>query len=151
VSGVAISDLELHAGGALVESPEWLERVRRAAAERFRQTGFPAGRDEEWRFTPIRPIAKTSWRPAPSQLDDIDAGSLAPFVFGHPEWSTLVFVNGLYSPALGSIGTLPPGVTITSLAEALRTDLPLLRAHLSRHAPVEGSPFTAFNAGVSGR
>ena len=32
------------------------------------------------------------------------------------------------------------------MAEALRTDLPLLRAHLSRHAPVEGSPFTAFNA-----
>ncbi len=146
MSGVAISDLELHAGGALVESPEWLERVRRAAAEQFRQTGFPAGRDEEWRFTPIRPIAKTSWRPAPAQLDDIDAGSLAPFVFGHPEWSTLVFVNGMYSPALGSIGTLPPGVTVTSLAEALRNDLPLLRAHLSRHAPVEGSPFTAFNA-----
>ena len=66
MSGVAISDLELHAGGALVESPEWLERVRRAAAERFGRTGFPASREGEWRFTPIGPIAQTSWRPAPS-------------------------------------------------------------------------------------
>ena len=46
----------------------------------------------------------------------------------------------------GSIGLLPPSVTVTSVAEAIRTDLPLLRTHLSRHAPVEGSPFTAFNA-----
>jgi Fe-S cluster assembly protein SufD len=146
VSGVAISDLELHAGGALGESPEWLEAARRGAAERFGQTGFPSPRDEEWRFTPIGPITQTAWRPAPAQPDDLDAGSLAPFVFGHPEWSTLVFVNGTYSPALGSIGLLPPGVTVTSLAEALRTDLPLLRTHVSRHAPIEGSPFTAFNA-----
>jgi Fe-S cluster assembly protein SufD len=146
VSGVATSDLELHAGGALSESPEWLEPMRRAAAERFGQTGFPASRDEEWRFTPIGPIAQTAWRPAPTQQDELEAGSLAPFVFGHPEWSTLVFVNGIYSPALGSIGRLPLGVTVTNLAEALRADLPLLRQHLGRHAPVDGSPFTAFNA-----
>jgi Fe-S cluster assembly protein SufD len=146
VSGVATPDLELHAGGALSEGPEWLEPVRRAAAERFGRTGFPASRDEEWRFTPIGPVAQTAWRPAPTRPDNLDAASLAPFVFGHPEWSTLVFVNGIYNPALGSIASLPPGVTITSLADALRADLPLLRQHLSRHAPIEGSPFTAFNA-----
>jgi Fe-S cluster assembly protein SufD len=146
VSGVATPDLELHAGGALSEGPEWLEPVRRAAAERFGRTGFPASRDEEWRFTPIGPVAQTAWRPAPTRPDDLDAASLAPFVFGHPEWSTLVFVNGIYNPALGSIASLPSGVTITSLADALRADLPLLRQHLSRHAPIEGSPFTAFNA-----
>jgi len=146
VSGVATPDLELHAGGVLSESPEWLEPVRRAAAERFGRTGFPASRDEEWRFTPIGPVAQTAWRPAPTRPDDLDAASLAPFVFGHPEWSTLVFVNGIYHPALGSIASLPSGVTITSLADAVRADLPLLRQHLSRHAPIEGSPFTAFNA-----
>jgi Fe-S cluster assembly protein SufD len=146
VSGVATSDLELHAGSALSESPEWLGPVRRAAAVRFGQTGFPASRDEEWRFTPIGPIAQTAWRPAPTRPDDLEAASLAPFVFGHPEWSTLVFVNGIYSPALGSIARLPSGVTVTSLTQALRGDLPLLRQHLGRHAPVEGSPFTAFNA-----
>jgi Fe-S cluster assembly protein SufD len=143
---VATPDLELHAGGALSESPEWLEPVRRAAAERFGRTGFPAGRDEEWRFTPIGPVAQTAWRPAPTRPDGIAAPSLAPFVFGHPEWSTLVFVNGIYNPALGSIASLPSGVTITSLADALRADLPVLRQHLNRHAPIEGSPFTAFNA-----
>jgi Fe-S cluster assembly protein SufD len=146
VSGVAAYDLELHAGNAIAEGPDWLEPVRRTAAERFGRTGFPANRDEEWRFTPIGPLAQTSWRPAPAQPEDLAAGSLAPFVFGHPEWSTLVFVNGSYSAALSSIAQLPAGVTVTSLAQALRADLPLLRSHLGRHAPVEGSPFTAVNA-----
>ena len=146
MSGVATYDLDLHAGGTLAEGPDWLEPLRRAAAERFGTTGFPSPRDEEWRFTPIGPISHTNWRPAPVQPDAVAAGSLAPFIFGHPEWSTLVFVNGSYSTALSSIGRLPREVTVTSLSQGLHTDLPLLRTHLGRHAPVEGSAFTAVNA-----
>jgi Fe-S cluster assembly protein SufD len=146
VSGVATYDLELHAGGAIADGPDWLEPLRRTAAERFGRTGFPASRDEEWRFTPIGPIAQTNWRPAPSRPERLPAGSLEPFMFGHPEWSTLVFVNGTYSDALSSIAQLPGGVTVTSLSHALRTDLPLLRSHLGQHAPADGSPFTAVNA-----
>ena len=146
MSGVATYDLDLHAGGAIADGPEWLEPLRRTAAERFGHTGFPASRDEEWRFTPIAPIAQTNWRAAPPRPERLPAGSLDPFVFGHPEWSTLVFVNGSYSEALSSIAELPDGVTVTSLSQALRTDLPLLRSHLGQHAPMEGSPFTAVNA-----
>jgi Fe-S cluster assembly protein SufD len=146
VTGAAAYDLELHAGGAVAEGPDWLEPLRRAAAERFGRTGFPAGRDEEWRFTPIGPIAQTSWRPAPTRPESLAPEQLAPFGFGHPEWSTLVFVNGGYSAALSSLPELPAGVTVTSLSQALRADAPVLRAHLGRHAPVEGSPFTAVNA-----
>jgi hypothetical protein len=28
--------------------------------DRFAATGFPSARDEEWRFTPVTPIAQTS-------------------------------------------------------------------------------------------
>jgi Fe-S cluster assembly protein SufD len=44
------------------------------------------------------------------------------------------------------VAELPAGVRIGSLAEALRGgDGRLLEWHLGRHAPIEGSPFTAFN------
>ena len=33
---------------------------------------------------------------------------LDPFIFGHPEWSTLVFVDGAYSDALSRVPVLPP-------------------------------------------
>jgi Fe-S cluster assembly protein SufD len=145
VSEAVLQDLEIMAGAAIAEGPEWLDPLRRAAADRFATVGFPASRDEEWRFTPIGPIAQTAWRPSPGVAATVAAERLAPFVFGHPEWSTLVFINGAYSAPLSRIADLPRGVRVGSLAEALRTDGAVLQAHLARHAPIEGSPFTALN------
>jgi Fe-S cluster assembly protein SufD len=139
--------LQARQGGVaplLDEGPDWLQSVRRAAADRFAATGFPAARDEEWRFTPIGPIAQRNWLPAVAGAG-VAAGDLAPFLFGHPEWSTLVFVNGTYSAELSSAGQLPRGVVVDSLARVLGEDGNLLHAHLTRHAPLDGSPFTAVN------
>ena len=128
----------------VVES-EWLEPIRRAARARFEHTGFPAARDEEWRFTPVAPIAQETWRPAAGIGSGVSvaASELASFLFGHPEWATLVFVNGVYHAGLSTASAA--GVRIGSLDEALRADDPLLRAHLAQHAPIAGSPFTGLN------
>jgi Fe-S cluster assembly protein SufD len=130
---------------AMAEGPDWLDPLRRAATERFAAVGFPSPRNEEWRFTPIGPVTQTPWTPAAQPVEEPARDRLAPFAFGHPEWSTLVFVNGWYSDALSSIGPLPAGVRVSSLAEALRADGRLIETHLGRHAPIEGSPFTALN------
>ena len=47
-------------------SPEWLAARRRAGMDRFAAVGFPTSRDEEWRFTPVGPIAHAEFRPAPA-------------------------------------------------------------------------------------
>ncbi len=140
-----MQDLEMRAGAAVADGPDWLEPVRRAAADRFAAVGFPTSRDEEWRFTPVGPIAQTTWRPSPGVAAKVPADRLAPFVFGHAEWSTLVFVNGAYSEALSRIMDLPRGVQVGNLAAALRGNGSVLEAHLTRHAPIDGSPFTAIN------
>jgi Fe-S cluster assembly protein SufD len=145
VSEAVLQDLEVKAGAALADGPEWLEPLRRAAAARFAAVGFPGSRDEEWRFTPVAPIAQRTWRPAPAEPVNLPAERLTSFVFGHPEWSTLVFVDGAYSEALSRIPVLPRGARAGSLAAAMRGDGDLLRGHLTRHAPSDGSPFTALN------
>ncbi len=126
-------------GGA---EPAWLVPVRRQAFERFRSTGFPSARDEEWRFTPVTPIASAAFVPAPSAA--VSAEDLAPFVFGHPEWPRLVFVNGRFDAGLSQVPALPAGVRAGSLAAAVAQD-PSLERHVARHAPIETSPFTALN------
>ncbi len=143
-----VQEFEARAGTATAEGPEWLEPIRRAAMERFARTGFPAARDEEWRFTPIGPIVQGSWRPASGPATELTREHLTPFVFGHADWSTLVFVNGNYSESLSVVAPLPDGVRVASLADALRSDGGLLERHLARHAPVEGSPFTALNTAL---
>ena len=124
--------------------------IRRGALERFARTGVPTSPDEEWRFTPIGPIAQGAWRPTAGVPTDLGREHLAPFVFGHADWTTLVFVNGVYSEALSALGALPAGVRVLSLADALRADGALLERHLAKHAAVDGSAFTALNTAFLG-
>jgi Fe-S cluster assembly protein SufD len=140
-----LKELGLRAPVSAQETPDWLEPVRKAAADRFAATGFPTARDEEWRFTPVGPIAQGTWRQRTLPTQGVTREQLAPFIFGHPEWTTLVFVDGEYNAALSSTGELAPGVRVGSLAEALRADGKLLEQHLARHASIESSPFTALS------
>jgi len=39
----------------------WVQALREAAFQRFVELGFPTTHDEEWRFTNVAPIARTSW------------------------------------------------------------------------------------------
>ena len=41
----------------------WLEPIREAASERFKELGFPTTHNEEWRFTNVAPIARANWTP----------------------------------------------------------------------------------------
>jgi Fe-S cluster assembly protein SufD len=148
VTGVFLKEFESFAGAATAESPEWLEAIRRSAMDRFARTGFPTSREEEWRFTPLTPIVQGSWRPTAGAPQDIPWEQLAPFVFGHPEWCRLVFINGEYAPGLSFEGSLPKGVIATSLSDALRNGGDLLQRHLARYAGIEDSPFTALNTAL---
>ena len=132
-------------GTATADGPEWLEPLRRGAIERFAATGFPTARDEEWRFTPIAPIAQGSWRQPAGPSRTATPHDLSAFTFGQPEWTTLVFVDGGYSEALSSTAALAEGVRAGSLAESLRADGAVLGKHLARHAPIDSSAFTALS------
>src|SRR5947209_4219641 len=82
-------------------APQWLERLRRAGAERFDRVGFPTTHEEEWRQTNVAPLAKVAFRPA--ERDDhhpATADLLAQFTFGAEAVTELVFVNGHFAPHL---------------------------------------------------
>jgi Fe-S cluster assembly protein SufD len=128
------------------DGPGWLPELRRAAMERFARVGFPTSRDEEWRFTPVGPIAHAEFSPAAPAT--VPRAALVPFLFGHAEWPQLVFVNGKLAPELSSVPELPPGVRVGSLAAALQTDPALVEPHLSRYASPETTAFTALNTAL---
>src|SRR5271165_6965746 len=86
----------------------WLDQLRESALERFTALGFPTTRQEDWRFTNVAPIARTSFEPAPAAT--ADPQTLPPFTSG----ARLVFVNGrLQTP----IAALPAGVGADTLTE----------------------------------
>jgi Fe-S cluster assembly protein SufD len=145
VTEVYLQEFGARNGTATAEGPEWLEPVRRAAIETFAARGFPTARDEEWRFTPIAPITTGTWRQSSGASRVVSREELAPFIFGHEEWSTLVFVDGGYSEALSTTPELGQGVRVGSLAEVLRANGAFIEKHLARHAPVKANAFTALS------
>lgn len=97
--------------------PEWLSGLRRDGFARFSEGGLPTNRDEAWKYTSLRPIARAKYELAPanddSALDDLPP----PMLEGA---ARAVFVNGRLASALSDL----EGVTayVSPLADALDAD-----------------------------
>ncbi len=126
------------------EMTGWLADLREAGAARFAEEGIPTSRDEEWRFTPVGPLGKMTFR-APAVSAPLDRTALSPFAFGDG-WPTVVLVDGRFVPELSRLDALPDGVVVTSLAEAIAAGEPAVEAHLGRTATADQTPFTALSA-----
>ena len=50
---------------ALRAGPRWLHALRQSGFDRFNEVGFPTTHDEDWRFTNISEIAKSTFDLAP--------------------------------------------------------------------------------------
>jgi Fe-S cluster assembly protein SufD len=135
------SQFEEAAGGA----PSWLDALRKAGIERFNSVGFPSVREEEWRYTNVAPIAKTSFRLA--HHGGQGAETVQRFSFGQEAAVELVFVNGQFVQQLSKLGRLPRGVKVGSLAQVLEEDATPLEGYLGRYASIEHNAFVALNTG----
>src|SRR5918993_51542 len=133
--------------GALDERPKggprWLQDLRERAASRFAALGFPSVREEEWRFTPVTPIASGEFRltSAGPRLTEAD---LRGYVYGDA-LNRIVIVNGRYTPELSRTSALPPGVRVGSLAAAVSERADDVARFLGRLADFDARPFAALN------
>jgi Fe-S cluster assembly protein SufD len=129
--------------------PAWLNGIRASAIEQFRRHGFPNLRQEDWKYTDVRPIASGNFiaadapRPAsrPDALDDHSLRDLA----GHE----LVFIDGAYHADYSRFGSLEAGVTLLSLAEALGRDTGGIQPYFDQSPLKQQSAFDALNSAFS--
>jgi Fe-S cluster assembly protein SufD len=124
-------------------APAWLRALRTRGIDAFTAQGYPTTRDEEWRFTPILPIAETAF--VPGELLHVRPEHIEPLRFGDETATELVFVTGVFAPALSRTPDLPKGLEVSSLAQALVSDPAGLDGVLGAYAPLDGAPFTALN------
>jgi len=126
--------------------PAWLVNIRRQALERFSTLGFPTGRDEEWRFTSVAPIAEHSFALARNGASALRTSELDAIRLPGRSAATLVFANGRYVAAASNVGSLPAGVQVSSLAEAIgQSGNDVEKFLAARAAGLDRQPFTALN------
>jgi len=126
--------------------PAWLGLVRKAALDQFAELGFPTLDDEEWKYTNVAPIAKTSFQLGTgSKVPGLKVDQLQRITFGEMECSYLVFLNGRFTPELSRIRRLPDGAWVGSLAVALEEEPGRVEPHLARHAAFDKQAFVSLN------
>lgn len=126
--------------------PAWLRPVRQTAIDRFAELGFPTKKHEDWKFTNIRPITETEFGLDPMEGRMPEPDELAGFRLPEgAEAARIVFVNGRYAPALSDLDSLPGGIRVAALSEALQGEDDLLESHLTRYADYHNDAFTALN------
>lgn len=126
--------------------PKWVFPIRKAGLARFAELGYPTLRNEDWRFTNVSPIAALPFQPALTPHDvEIPPGFFDDFAFAQVPGHRLVFVDGHFAPDLSHLGSLPVGVTVTALANALKDDELNLSSSLGRQSGTSLNTFTALN------
>jgi Fe-S cluster assembly protein SufD len=124
---------------------DWFSEQRLSALGLFKETGFPSSRQENWKYTDVRPIAKKSFSNLNITTATITAEEISAVRFQDLDCYKLVFINGIYSKEHSHLDDLPENIVIENMADALAKDKDFLEKHLSHYANYKISPFTALN------
>src|SRR6185437_9892817 len=105
--------------------------LREEAYRKFDASGLPHRRLEEWKYTDLRALVRNLYplaaAPDAAARDRVKhSGKL-----GGVDCRRLVFVDGAFAPDLSDLSP-EQGVTVSSMAEALAKDDPLVAAHVGK-------------------
>jgi Fe-S cluster assembly protein SufD len=124
---------------------QWALNMRENAWELFNSEGFPTIREENWKYTDLRSLAKSNFILSERGMNGIDEQTVSSWKFTNVPCHTMVFVNGHYSSQLSHEDRLPSGITISSLSQALTQNPEMVESVLQQTTTQKVSPLTALN------
>lgn len=120
----------------------FIKKIREQSLEKLNTAPFPTRKMEDWQFTDLKPITRTSYvsfeeagiRPA------IDVEK---YFIPESDRSRLVFINGEYQEQYSSIGGLGNGVTVGNLSDHF--DEKNVQEYLNNLVDYPDDPFVQYN------
>ncbi|MGQ9367464.1 Fe-S cluster assembly protein SufD [Azospirillum sp. ST 5-10] len=123
----------------------WVRDLREQGRDRFAALGLPTVRQEAWKYTNLRPLEKTAFRPATAAAAGAHFDVLPTVRAGGTPGARLVFLDGRLRADLSSTAGLPDGVELLGLADALSSHPELVGERLGRLAAVDEHALVALN------
>jgi Fe-S cluster assembly protein SufD len=122
--------------------PAWLTETRQKGLDRFFKLGIPKTSDEEWKYTNLNPITQKQFSfSASTSLKEKN-----PFErYTEKNETRLVFVNGNFSSELSRVKTLPKGILVTTLKDAMNKEEKGLKERFAQYAITQENAFGALN------
>jgi len=140
-----IKDLNDYSQSLTAEFPEWFNKIRRQNLLRVNESGIPTIKDEEWKYTNLSPIREScfSLNVKPSSVDEKQFSK-----YVSKEDINLVLINGVIDEDLSSKQTLPKGLKIVKLNEAIQKGDEDIKRLLNKYEKEE-TPFIALNQALA--
>lgn len=122
-------------------------KIRRQAISTISAKGFPTQKNEDWRYTDLKPLLEHEFIPVQQKKQQavIDHSVLQKYIF--PDWpgKQLVFVNGIFKAQFdGSKANYGRDVQVHSIAELLKKSPQKLQKYLDRKKDAFSALNTAF-------
>jgi Fe-S cluster assembly protein SufD len=120
--------------------PGWLTALRETGKAAF--TGLPTQRQEAWKYTGLNKLKALTFEPSPASREvPVRLAQVGGVAAAH----RLVFVNGRYAAEYSHIGSLPRGVILVNLANAVNDQPAETELSLGDIIDIAGKPMAALN------
>ena len=137
LSSFVIAESELNGSKNLA-----VVNMRKEALDRFEALGFPTTRDEEWKYTNLKPILNRDYKIMLKSESAVSFGDIKQYLLSDLDTYKLVFINGKYSSWLSE--STHQNYDICTFAAALNKYPEILSKYLGKAAP-SGETFIDLN------
>jgi Fe-S cluster assembly protein SufD len=129
--------------------PSWFAEVRKRAYEVFKLDGFPSRKSENYRYTYLEPFFTENYK-IPEGPSKTNIATEEIFRCDVPELNThlILLINGYYH-GKELLKTLPNGVVMGSLREAIKTQAAIVKKHYGKYSSLLNDPFAELNLALS--
>jgi len=103
---------------------------------------------EDWKYTPLRPLEDTEFRPVTEADGAANVDQLPTLFPGDANTPRIVFVNGCLRADFSRLDDLPDGMLVQSLADAMAEDPDWVGAYLGRIGRMVAKPLLALNTAM---
>ncbi len=124
---------------------ESVARIRTRGRDLFAALGFPTTRDEDWKYTSVRPLQQETFNTGSAQLSDAERARLADIVIPGLDAVCAVYVNGGFAHDAGDLEDLPDGAFVGGLGDIPDAYAERIDAVLGRCASADAHGFAALN------
>ena len=128
-----------------IQENNWFAEQRQSAFNIFQESGFPNTKNEDWKYTDVKPIARNVFSNITGNNIAISDNGLEANLFKNLECINLVFINGTYSEKHSNIKNISDKTMIKNMANALVNDENSLKKHMAQYARADSGSFEALN------
>jgi Fe-S cluster assembly protein SufD len=138
----AFKDWQSAANG---NTPSRLTELRQAGIASFASLGFPTPGHEDWKYTNVEPVVSRPFGLVNGEARSLSSALDLSDFFVEENAPRLVFVNGVYAPALSSLQDLAGAARLMTLRDLFRSPDTTLLSQIGQHANYRRKAFVALN------